>query len=819
MLTKVTKSSNIGSNGTFLVDPDISDFSDHCIIYGANGSGKTTFSSACWLFSDSINDELSEEIQRKLAKDGDKQLDLEIEYDGKKSKLGKSYHPIQVFNSEFVAQHVFDGKQTHLKQFKEGIVTAGQIKTPEIERIEKEQASLSDELDHIDDEKERIIGQSELTKKGLSEELNTKTIGIRMPAINVPAVFSDTKPSTGLRDLKEALATHYSSYEKNKEQGALAEDTALISEGFETNFADFSSNIKSLIGTELKDVASDKVKEQILQSSKVALKHSSAQQWHEDGLTLLRHRTEDKECPLCATRIENIEEIIEDYQTFFSDEQSKLEEKLTRAGGYLAQSKNELTQAKEKAGELKRIAADYKDIIGKVEVEKYETTIRRHINVINDTSDILVKKTKNVLYKPSKADNEVFEKISASVKATNELLERLEEKRESLYEKLHDAKFDQVALSRTIKELFLVKVDEEIVIDNYFSEHGYKTPKSISGGLSFYSYLDDREIEVRRLCKENERELKKLLASLKQESKLVNSYLKLLSIDKFEILMGTKDDDIEIVYKSGGSKMASDNSLSDGEKSSLAFAYFLSKIRHEIVDNTDPKVKIEDVTVIIDDPVSSLDEDRLFSTALVIRDEFSQTCKQLIVLSHNLLFLKFMSNVLKQKDIDRNDYILENSKLSVLPATMRNFHTSYFYKLTKIIEYNDGVLKHDEVKDYLPNYARTVLETFLSFKFCRLKGDSNKYESAGLPQLIRTLGGYTGSLQTHQKVNGLDHTNVQSELEKINRKLDPESHGTPQDITDFEYLSENELKSIAEKILSIIQFIDAIHMQEVKNRS
>lgn len=819
MLDKITKSSNVGSTGSLLMDAGCENFARHNIIYGSNGSGKTTFSSVCWLFSDNLEVEQRASIQSKLAKDDKLTIDLELDFAGKKSKLGKSLHPIYVFNPEFVAGHVYDGKTTNIKKFKEGIVTAGQLKNPKINLLEDDASKLRIQEGLIETEQTRLVKTSSKLKQTISTELNQKTVGLRMPAINLPGALTHELPPASLADLKKELAKHYANYEKSRSNTDLETNRQSISATYKSDYPDITVNITNLISTELKTTASEHVKERIKNAGTFDLKHYSAQQWYEDGKTILEHGKESHTCPLCSSNLDNIDTIIEEYQNFFNDEQAELDKKLASASVYIETLETELNNLKAQLSKLEIIKATYQDVIGNIDLVEYAPEIKLHLSILSKLKRLLDSKKKNISYELSDKDKELIGKIKLSTGAVNKVAGKLESSRSTVYEKLLSVGFNQKNFSQTIINVFLRQFNDQADITSYFEVNKAKKPDEVEGGLSFYKYLGEKLSETQRSIRQKEIGLKSLLKSLKQESKLVNHYLKKLSIHTYEILIDDNSQgDIEIIYTSGSHKNSSDNSLSDGEKSSLAFAYFLSKIRHEVIDNTNPTIELEKTIVVIDDPASSLDEDRLFSTSLVLRDEFCDKAMQLFVLSHNLLFLKFLSSVFKQKDIDRKDYIISNSEISMLPSTMRNFHTSYFYKLSKIVQYSEDLLTHDKVKDYLPNYIRTVLETFLSFKFCRLKGDSNQYESAGLAQLIKAINGYAGSLKNHQKVNGIDQNNLIEELEKINRKVDPESHGTPQDITDFEHISENELQTMAKKTLWIIQFIDAIHMQEIKNR-
>jgi len=87
-------------------------------------------------------------------------------------------------------------------------------------------------------------------------------------------------------------------------------------------------------------------------------------------------------------------------------------------------------------------------------------------------------------------------------------------------------------------------------------------------------------------------------------------------------------EDISVSSQSGRSFS---NTLSSGDKKTLALAFFLARLR------LDPQLNRR--IVIIDDPVSSLDTGRRRATRNVLV-ELAKQCAQLIVLSHDATFLK-----------------------------------------------------------------------------------------------------------------------------------------------------------------------------------
>src|SRR5690606_19620379 len=134
--------------------------------------------------------------------------------------------------------------------------------------------------------------------------------------------------------------------------------------------------------------------------------------------------------------------------------------------------------------------------------------------------------------------------------------------------------------------------------------------------------------------------------TLKLEAKKVGEYLEKLGINHFTIDLNEEDDNENILIKYNNSEKIRKrlrNTLSDGEKTALAFAYFLSKVTTEVKDKSN-------TIIVIDDPISSLDDNRLYQTAYWIHKEFKDY-RQLFVLSHNLLFMKFLNPNFRGKDL------------------------------------------------------------------------------------------------------------------------------------------------------------------------
>ena len=149
--------------------------------------------------------------------------------------------------------------------------------------------------------------------------------------------------------------------------------------------------------------------------------------------------------------------------------------------------------------------------------------------------------------------------------------------------------------------------------------------------------------------------------------------------------------------------------LSEGDKSTIALAFFLSKL--DIDPNRQNKV------LIFDDPLSSLDTNRRTYTIGIIKSLFQQL-NQVVVLSHNEYFLHELS-----KDIAASDKctlrISENfaaraSKIEVCDLD-ELVKIDYFRNIERLEAFRNNPDIH--LKDTVLGWLRNVLEAHLRFKF------------------------------------------------------------------------------------------------------
>lgn len=170
--------------------------------------------------------------------------------------------------------------------------------------------------------------------------------------------------------------------------------------------------------------------------------------------------------------------------------------------------------------------------------------------------------------------------------------------------------------------------------------------------------------------------------------------------------------------------------LSEGEKTAIGFLYFLKSLQDKDFDAPSG-------VVVIDDPVSSLDANGLFS-AFSYMKERTKNCGQLFILTHSFAFFRQVKNwfhhlpgqgkadvskrparfFLVRTEVDGATGVRRGSVGAIDPL-LEQYESEYHY-LFKLVhseankQASGGSL---EVYYGMPNVARRLLESFLAFRY------------------------------------------------------------------------------------------------------
>ncbi|MFK5891874.1 MAG: AAA family ATPase [Pseudomonadota bacterium] len=211
----------------------------------------------------------------------------------------------------------------------------------------------------------------------------------------------------------------------------------------------------------------------------------------------------------------------------------------------------------------------------------------------------------------------------------------------------------------------------------------------------------------------------KAIISLAQKGRVeINKRIaSLLGSDTIQIDVVMDDDDVERFQLLRGSDPAIN--LSEGEKTAIAFAYFLTKLKE--LNN------LSEAIVYIDDPISSLDSNHIFQVASIIKTTFFYQenygngpwltrCKQIFFSTHNFEFFSLLRKLPMFKKT--RFYMIKRlstteSTLIDLPDSILKYSSEYHYLFNVLYDFNNSPDKTSlDVLLSLPNSIRRFVELY-----------------------------------------------------------------------------------------------------------
>ncbi|MEZ9697726.1 AAA family ATPase [Vibrio sp. 10N.261.46.E12] len=159
--------------------------------------------------------------------------------------------------------------------------------------------------------------------------------------------------------------------------------------------------------------------------------------------------------------------------------------------------------------------------------------------------------------------------------------------------------------------------------------------------------------------------------------------------------------------------------LSDGERTAIAFAYFITQLEDEALQGVQP-------IVYIDDPICSLDSNHIYNVLGIIKSKLNHDkVEQLFISTHNFEFFNLVKMWLSHyKEVEgnfkRTRYFLINrkdneSRIDRLPDLLKDHRSEYAYLISKVKEAIERPYNCDAVA--VQSYVRKVMEVYFSFRF------------------------------------------------------------------------------------------------------
>nr|WP_276317792.1 AAA family ATPase [Helicobacter pylori] len=322
---------------------------------------------------------------------------------------------------------------------------------------------------------------------------------------------------------------------------------------------------------------------------------------------------------------------------------------------------------------------------------------------------------------------EIQENIQKHVNETRKILNQKKEQKEKLEK-----------LKTDLKEARIKKAKHD----------SYDWQKSKREAERKLLVLDRGHKRLKCLLEKIDNKLKKLYEQKRPDIKIINSYLKALNLPKYSL-----NEDYRIVLNSvdlenSKAKMI----LSDGEKTTLTFAYFLARLKSFY-----KKEGLKNLVVVIDDPISSLDEQRIYNTTCLvakINQELvgealeNKDKVQVFVLTHNHTFMARLINMVDKKHARYFQLERHQGQLKIVckNEAVGYFDTFYLLLFKEVYEFATTKKVQDDFKEAINygNKVRILLESFLKINFIDsflAKKHDGVFKEDMLKHLIETANG------------------------------------------------------------------------------
>ncbi len=706
-ISRISKIKNHRIFREFSWPDDLTSFAQFNVIYGWNGTGKTTVSS------------LFEHVQDKRdITEGEVAFELDNGNKISGSNLSKITTPaVRVFNRSFVKKTIESVDQDNVTPiYFIGEENIGKQK--EIEQLKKELESANKTLDETDNNKRNAdkalddfcIGKAKLIKEALLGSAQHAT-------------YDKRRYDTAAKELKGKVPRPTKLSDEEKNSLRIQKELQAKNNVARINFSCPDLNDLYIKTSDLlKRMIASQVIEALANDADVA-------SWVKRGLELHEGEYQSGTCRFCGNVISGArrEELEGHFNDAFNEFQKDIEDLITEINGHMDVIGNVVFSDESRLYE--NLTAKYKNAVtaAKEIIKNVNNELSKYKNAL---SQKMTSPFKVVTIEKGEPQSllEAIDSLNAFIDEHNEITENLNDKIDEAYKLLEQ---DYVLETYTeYDELCKTVIERQREYDNVKNK-----PEEISKQIE----VVEREIiEHRRPAEELNKELKDYLG-------------------RDELQFQVKDTGYVLTRAGIPAK-----DLSEGERTAITFLYFLKSLE-------DKKFDIKNGVVVIDDPVSSLDANALFA-AFGYMKERTKECQQLFVLTHNFAFFRQIKNWFhhlpgqKKNDITQRPgrfYALlaikdgdqRNAKLSSIDPLLEEFESEYHFLFRHVYDVANSNPTGSELSQYygMPNIARRLLETFFSYRYPDCCGDLRKrfervdYDVDKKTKILRLLHTYSHS--------------------------------------------------------------------------
>lgn len=758
---------------------ELPNFKKYNLIYGWNRCGKTTLSR---VFSSCEKKSIfNKDLFKQYPINGEFEITLSNNRDVKSKEIENSSLSIRVFNQDFIDENVsFEPSKSS-----NGIVYLSEKDIDSKKKFDKLKNANKDlKLKYNSDKKDKDSKQKlkntflqsvgrEVSNILFDKTYNRKNVESKINEFGISAISNKILQDDNKIKLEEKVKR------KVGKEISLYKPIEIKMDLY-GGLDGIYDHIKNLLAKEIVSETIDKLKDD-----------EELNNWVKKGFEIHKSKDEYGKCLFCENTLSN--QLFDKFSKHFSkdyiDLQTNIELFIT-----LSKSLKFSPLPTENPGIYPELKAEFNK-----KVENLNSSIKAFTDWLFMSSESLLdEKNRNpfdkdlveMLDKPRDFEKE----INNNVSLLNEVI--------SIHNQQVTGHNEEVIKSKELLELHTIA--KAIVAENFQKiENEYVL--SLKNEAESLLNLRNNEEEISKI----EKETSQIGSALSK----INSHLKSY-FGKDELLL-----DLDISKK--GYLIYRDNvpasNLSEGEKTAIAFSYFIVKAEER-------DFKIGNSIIFIDDPISSLDSNFVYHSFSLIKEHF-QGAKQLFISTHNFHFFNLIKEWYIQKNRKINEenielkkngeelkaipsefYMVESfyksnkrqSKLIVLDQTLKKFKSEYHFLFNNIIQF---LSKNPEYGDLytIGNISRRFFEIYSDFK-------------------IPNSGNAKQKMEALLKEANLNGSNIsETELNKVYKLINEYSHNY-EPMSSIEHTDKSECNKAINTLLRIVEYSDKKHYEIMKKQ-
>ncbi len=737
-ITSITRLRDCGIFRDFTWIHDLPEFARYNLIYGWNGTGKTTISRIFRALELRIRPDVGQVTIGIDNKDiqGDDFPNITI--------------PIRVFNRDFINENVFRLDGADLP----GIFMVGK------ENIEKQQNLENLKRDLAEEQK--VLVDAQARKQNANRDLDRFCIDhaklIKDTLLSPgPNPYNNYDKSDYRRQaeliLKEggAKSPHFTEDDRNSLLSQCRATQKSKVETIKYHFPDLSALAQKTNQLLLETVVS-KVIETLKNDTELA-------KWTRDGL-LLHKKRHSEQCLFCGQPLPN--NYLSNLEAHFSTEYENFIDRIDKQIKIIKLMLDEASKVSVHSN------GDIYDFLA-FEYEKACKAFKEALNTMNrflNQIQKLLENKKNRIFDSltERIDVPVFD--AQSIDRLNEVIQRHNQSCDNFQQRMESAResLARDMIAQSIEEFIRLKNEADQATTD--EQSAQQKIQQLNNDISL---LEREIIQHRKPAEDLNEELKSYLGH----------------------------DELQFEIKETGYSITRNgvtaSLLSEGEITAIALLYFLKSLE-------DRQFDLKRGIVVLDDPVSSLDANALYLAFGFIRSR-TQNAGQLFILTHDFSFFRQVHNWFYHMKAPKSSaignrpsrfYMLEctggqdgrRGCIQPLDPLLEKYDSEYQYIFSRLYRASSLNKKDHLEENYIyPNMARRLLETFLAFRMPDIAGELTnqmqkvEFDEAKKFRILRFVHTYSHSSEMSEMEHDpsllAEAPSVLADLMELMKKLDP----------------------------------------------